>query len=215
MSSNHSCLKSPAFHLSNKYLTRSLYLLKSYSTLVAFYYIFVVNPRVLPLRNTFTRLLQRGRLLWGKSPLVMRRGRCWTWKYDAFSNSHEAQDEHVRSKVLTPVVMNSFIFWDIAQCGPLKVSKGFGGTYRMYLQVRRVSQARKTHEARNKQRVDCFVLVSSFAYFLSWRWRQYIPLKHLLSLNGLHDVIPQKMKLCRVKSFAKFAVYHITRISSM
>jgi hypothetical protein len=30
-------------------------------------------------------------------------------------------------EVLTELVMNSFIFWDITPCGPLKVNRRFGG----------------------------------------------------------------------------------------
>jgi hypothetical protein len=41
-------------------------------------------------------------------------------------------------EVLTAVVMKSSIFWDITPCSPLKVNQCFGGTSRLYLQVRRI-----------------------------------------------------------------------------
>jgi hypothetical protein len=37
--------------------------------------------------------------------------------------------------------VTSSIFWDITQCNPLKVNRRFGGTCRLSLQVRRMSQS--------------------------------------------------------------------------
>jgi hypothetical protein len=39
-------------------------------------------------------------------------------------------------------VVNSFIFWNIMPCSPVKVNWGFSETYRVHLQGQRVSQAR-------------------------------------------------------------------------
>jgi hypothetical protein len=39
-------------------------------------------------------------------------------------------------EVLTAVVMNSTIFWDITPCSPLRVNRRFGGTYGLHLQSR-------------------------------------------------------------------------------
>jgi hypothetical protein len=36
-------------------------------------------------------------------------------------------------EVFTAVVIKSNIFWDITPCGPLKVNRRFGGTYRLHL----------------------------------------------------------------------------------
>jgi hypothetical protein len=47
--------------------------------------------------------------------------------------------------------MKSPVFWDITPCIPLKVNRRFGGTCRVPIQVRRISQARKQHEARDMQ----------------------------------------------------------------
>jgi hypothetical protein len=41
---------------------------------------------------------------------------------------------YVGSEVLTAVVMNSTVFWDITPCSPLKVNQRFGGTYHLHLQ---------------------------------------------------------------------------------
>jgi hypothetical protein len=41
-------------------------------------------------------------------------------------------------EVLTPVVMNISIFWDIAPCDPYE--NRFGGTYRLHLQARKSAQ---------------------------------------------------------------------------
>jgi hypothetical protein len=43
--------------------------------------------------------------------------------------------------------MKSSIFWDITKCSPLKVNRRIGGTYRLHLQSRRISQARNDGEA--------------------------------------------------------------------
>jgi hypothetical protein len=40
-------------------------------------------------------------------------------------------------EVLTAVVMNSTIFWDIMPCSPLSVNRRFGGTYYLHLQGRK------------------------------------------------------------------------------
>jgi hypothetical protein len=38
-------------------------------------------------------------------------------------------------------------FWDIILCSPLKVNRRFGGTCRLHLQGRRISQERNEYEA--------------------------------------------------------------------
>jgi hypothetical protein len=45
------------------------------------------------------------------------------------------------------VVMKNILFWDITPCSPLKVNPLFGGTYRLHLQGRRISQARNQQVA--------------------------------------------------------------------
>jgi hypothetical protein len=42
--------------------------------------------------------------------------------------------------------MKSIIFWDITPCSPLSVNRRFGGTYRLYLQGRKISRARNQRE---------------------------------------------------------------------
>jgi hypothetical protein len=37
-------------------------------------------------------------------------------------------------EVITAVVMNISIFWDITPCSPLRVNQRFGGTFRLHLQ---------------------------------------------------------------------------------
>jgi hypothetical protein len=43
--------------------------------------------------------------------------------------------------------LKSFISWDIKPCSSLKLSRRFGGTCRLHLQGRRISQARNQHKA--------------------------------------------------------------------
>jgi hypothetical protein len=45
-------------------------------------------------------------------------------------------------EVLTAVVINSSLFWDITTCSPPKVNRRFGVTYRLHLQGRRISQTK-------------------------------------------------------------------------
>jgi hypothetical protein len=54
-------------------------------------------------------------------------------------------------EVLTAVVMKSSVFCDITPCSPLKVNQSFGGTCRLHLQDRRISQAKNQHETGSKQ----------------------------------------------------------------
>jgi hypothetical protein len=56
----------------------------------------------------------------------------------------------VGSEVLTVVVMKSFVFWDIMQCSPLKVNRGFGGICRLHLEGRRISRLRNQSEPGSK-----------------------------------------------------------------
>jgi hypothetical protein len=43
-------------------------------------------------------------------------------------------------EVLTAVVMQSIIFWDMTLCSALSCTRRFGGTYRLHLQGRRIVQ---------------------------------------------------------------------------
>jgi hypothetical protein len=56
---------------------------------------------------------------------------------------------YVGFEVLTTVVMNSSVFWDITPGNPLKINRCFGGTCRLHLQARRISQERNQRECKN------------------------------------------------------------------
>jgi hypothetical protein len=47
--------------------------------------------------------------------------------------------------------LRSSVFWDITPCSPLKVNQNFGGTCRLHLQGRKISQARNQRDAGSKQ----------------------------------------------------------------
>jgi hypothetical protein len=49
------------------------------------------------------------------------------------------------------MIVNSSIYWYITPCSPLKVNRIFGGTCRLHLQVRRISQERNQLEIRRKK----------------------------------------------------------------
>jgi hypothetical protein len=64
---------------------------------------------------------------------------------------------------VSAAVMKSSIFWTITSCISLKVTRRFGGTYRLHLEGRKISQAGDQREVGSNQ--SCFTLVSCLAYF--------------------------------------------------
>jgi hypothetical protein len=46
-------------------------------------------------------------------------------------------------EVLTAVVVKSTALWDIKQCSPVSVNRRFGGTYRLHLQGRKISESKR------------------------------------------------------------------------
>jgi hypothetical protein len=64
----------------------------------------------------------------------------WSKNKQRSKNNHS----YVGLEILTAVVM----IWDITLCSPLKVSRCFGGTYRLHLQGRNISRARNQLEGR-------------------------------------------------------------------
>jgi hypothetical protein len=93
-------------------------------------------------------------------------------------------------EVLTALVMKSTIFWDIRPCSPLSVNRRIGGTYRLYLQGRKISWARNQRESRCLLPTHWFL---AQLFLRTWRWRRYIPPKRRLTFNGLYGVISQKI----------------------
>jgi hypothetical protein len=45
----------------------------------------------------------------------------------------KVDNHYARLEVLTAVVLNNTIFWDITPCSPLKVNRSFGGTYLLHI----------------------------------------------------------------------------------
>jgi hypothetical protein len=82
--------------------------------------------------------------------------RCPSWELNWASPEYKSGllplDQSVGIEVLTVVVMNSSVFWDITLHSPLKVSWHFGGTCQLRLQGIKINQARHYHEAGSKQR---------------------------------------------------------------
>jgi hypothetical protein len=76
--------------------------------------------------------------------------------------THEHEERNLGEKsytgfeILTAVITNSSIFWDITPCRPMKVKIGFGGTYRLHLQGI-ISRTRRRHEAGSKRGCDMFL----------------------------------------------------------
>jgi hypothetical protein len=67
----------------------------------------------------------------------------------------------VRFEVLKAVVMKSPIFWDIRPCGPSKVNRRFGGTYRLHLQGRRISRESNQRDGRWQAEGFCLAYSST------------------------------------------------------
>jgi hypothetical protein len=65
-------------------------------------------------------------------------------------------------EVLTAVVMENSIFWNITLRSPLKVNLRFGGTCRLHLQGLRISQARSQRDA--GRRLNIITLRSSLTF---------------------------------------------------
>jgi hypothetical protein len=79
----------------------------------------------------------------------------------------------VRFEVFTAVTMKNAVFWDVAQCSS-SVNRRFGGTYRLYLQGRKIRE-RGTNVSR----------------WLPWRLRRFVPPKRRFT-QELHGVTSQK-----------------------
>jgi hypothetical protein len=72
------------------------------------------------------------------------------------------------SFILSMFHLNSSVFWDITLSSALEINRCFGGTICLYLQDRRISQARDQNEAGSKE----FRL---FIYFLFFSFIRTIP----------------------------------------
>jgi hypothetical protein len=83
--------------------------------------------------------------------------------------------QFVGFEVLTAVIMNAAIFWDIAPCSPY-VNRRFRRTYHLHLQGLAI----------------CCTLVPCSADFRSWRWRWHVSPKRCLTY-WLHGATSQKM----------------------
>jgi hypothetical protein len=60
--------------------------------------------------------------------------------------------------------VKSSIFWGIMLCSPLKIDRRFGGTYRLFLQGRRISQRGNQNVVNVALLATCFTLLSCLSY---------------------------------------------------
>jgi hypothetical protein len=72
----------------------------------------------------------------------------WKYLHKNFEFLIKTLWKFVGFEVLTPVVINSTIFWNITPCSLLKVNGCFRGTYRLHLQGRRMIRSRNQRESR-------------------------------------------------------------------
>jgi hypothetical protein len=95
-------------------------------------------------------------------------------------------------EVLTAVVMKNNIFWDTKSCSPLKLNRRFGGTYRLHLQVRKISQTRTQRESTWQSELGWFstrnleaICSSETSVVFQRTTRRYIP-EHSTLLLALY-----------------------------
>jgi hypothetical protein len=103
-------------------------------------------------------------------------------------------------EVLTAVVMKSTICWDITPCSPLK-SQAF---QRHTSPPSSGSKNEASKKPVRKQNSACRLLSHwCFAWLIlrPWIWRQHVPAKRRLTLNGLHGVINQKKALSIIYTY--------------
>jgi hypothetical protein len=83
--------------------------------------------------------------------------------------------------------MKSCIFWYITPCSPLKGNRRFGGTYRLHLQGRIISQARNQCEADSKQGSALLLLV-----------RPFLALSSTTCNKNHNTTFPEPLGLCEI-----------------
>jgi hypothetical protein len=86
-------------------------------------------------------------------------------------------------EVLTEVVINSTIFWDIMPFCPLKVNRRLGRIFCLHLQTRR---KRRTRNQREKRWQAELLLSRRFLvriFFQAWRWRRKVSPKFQLTFT--------------------------------
>jgi hypothetical protein len=72
--------------------------------------------------------------------------RCREWN-KGFPITQPKPIQYNAFELITAMYVKSYM----KPCGPVKATRSFGGTYRLHLQGRRISQAKKQHEAGSKQ----------------------------------------------------------------
>jgi hypothetical protein len=107
------------------------------------------------------------------------------------SEIYSLYHHHVGFEVLAEVVMKSSIF-----CSPLKVNLHFGGTCRLNIQDRSISQARNQSKCRWQGEPQIQLSCWFLAWFIlrPWRWRRRAPQKRRLTFNEPHGVIFQTLE---------------------
>jgi hypothetical protein len=78
-----------------------------------------------------------------------------------FKTTRGSQRNHITNKLKSICTMKSTIFCDIRPCGPLKVSRRFGGICRLHFQGWRISRARNQREIRWQTQLFCLPSASS------------------------------------------------------
>jgi hypothetical protein len=85
-------------------------------------------------------------------------------------------------QVLRAVTMKNSIFWDVTPCIPVKVYRRFGGTYYLYPQGRRVSQA-SDHEETSSTALPTIPLTHETSVNFYHTTRSHIPEDNTLNFR--------------------------------
>jgi hypothetical protein len=99
-------------------------------------------------------------------------------------NNHNNKNNNLRSfpelfsDIVGFQVLTSFVVWGKALCSLFRITRHFGGICRLYLQVRKISQARNHREAGSKQSyIPAWPGLTSI--LRPWRWTLYVSLNRL------------------------------------
>jgi hypothetical protein len=111
---------------------------------------------------------------------------------DSFSIHFSAKQPSITPPLihLCPEIDDGPFIRNIVKCSSLKVNRRFGGTCRLHLQRRRISQGEK-----QLYLPTWSVLISYLVYFFTLKIEWHFPPWRVCAFNGIHAVICQQIKL--------------------
>jgi hypothetical protein len=116
---------------------------------------------------------------------------------------------HVGFEVLTAVVLNSIICWDITPCSPSKGNRRLGGT-ELWLQPAFTLVSCPAYSSTLKVEAICSSETSVEYQRVTWR---YIPRDSTLSLSHLRPFFTDRLKASRIEQFDVLTLMCINPLS--